>query len=93
MDIFIRTEEGRKNMAGVMTAQAWELGDLSKLTSEADILAAEQRGRDSMQAEILAAEQRGREQRDKEVAPTLIKLTERIKELERLLPENSRGGR
>ena len=78
MDIFIRTEEGRKNMAGVMTAQAWGLGDLSKLTSEAD---------------ILAAEQRGREQRDKEVAPVLMKLTERIKELERLLPENSRGGR
>ena len=85
-------------MAGAMKAQAWDLGDLSKLTSEAEILAAEQRGRDSMQAEILAAaEQRGiqigKEQRDKEVAPTLIKLTERIKELERLLPENSRGDR
>ena len=34
MDIFIRTEEGRKNMAGVMTAQAWGLGDLSKLTQK-----------------------------------------------------------
>ena len=70
-------------MAGAMKAQAWDLGDLSKLTSEAEILAAaEQRGI-----------QIGKEQRDKEVAPTLIKLTERIKELERLLPENSRGDR
>ena len=65
MDIFIRTEEGRKNMAGVMTAQAWGLGDLSKLTSEADILAAEQRGRDSMQAENDEIEAKNAELKEK----------------------------
>ena len=51
MDIFIRTEEGRKNMAGAMTAQAWNLGDLSQIISDAERFEEFQRGRDSMQAE------------------------------------------
>ena len=88
-------------MAGAMTAQAWNLGDLSQIISDAERLEEFQRGRDSMQAEILEAEQRGREQCAKEVAFAMLKQKERIEELEKLLAAKeaelkrkfTRGGR